>query len=181
MANSILYNAPIIILFSKIISFHCIFFNLMHFKSSKFVGLKSSPNVAGVHYLDRFFLLWFNFYFLGFLRVCKSSITAKLNLEISSMSSTIGFVLIYPYAYQTFAVFVSFLFLVFMGLIAIGLYKLITWKLSAWLKTVFHRFLLFLGISLAVFFFAELTLSVITIFQINKQIGFSHATPETPE
>jgi hypothetical protein len=97
------------------------------------------------------------------------------------MISPVDFVLLYPYPYQTFAVFVSFLFLVSMGLIAFGLYKLIAWKMGVGLKKAFQGFLLILCFSLAVLFFAELTLSVITIFQVNKQLGFSYATPETPE
>lgn len=48
-------------------------------------------------------------------------------------------------------------------------------------KTIFHKILLFAGISLTILFFAEIAVSLITIHHVNKQLGFSYATPDTPE
>jgi C-terminal processing protease CtpA/Prc len=37
------------------------------------------------------------------------------------------------------------------------------------------------GFSIVVLFFVEVTLSIITIFQVNEKLGFCYATPETSE
>jgi hypothetical protein len=89
--------------------------------------------------------------------------------------------LLYPYPYQKEAFFISFLILSIFGLVAYGLYKLITWKMGTRTKSTFQRFLVITGITLVVLFFIALTFSLITTFQVNKQLGFSYATPDTPE
>jgi hypothetical protein len=48
-------------------------------------------------------------------------------------------------------------------------------------KVVFYRVLKIIGICLFAIFFAEMTVSLVTQHQVNKQLGFNYATPETPE
>ena len=48
-------------------------------------------------------------------------------------------------------------------------------------KNRFNQILIILGITLGVFFFTELVISLITEHQVNKQLGFRYATPDTPE
>lgn len=89
--------------------------------------------------------------------------------------------LAYPYPYKQEAVFITAVALFIMGSIAYGLYKLITWKMGAKIKSLFQQFVVIIGVMAAVLFFAEVTVSLITTFQVNKQLGFTYATPETPE
>lgn len=90
-------------------------------------------------------------------------------------------VLLYPYPYQYVAVIFSCLILLIFSSAAYGIYRLITWKMNVRVKTVFNSFLIVLGISILVLFFAEVIVSLITIHHVNKQLGFCHATPDTPE
>ncbi len=90
-------------------------------------------------------------------------------------------VLLYPYPYQYAVVIFSCLILLIFGSAAYGIYRLITWKMNVRVKTAFNGFLKIAGISIVVIFFAEVTVSLITIHHVNKQLGFCHATPDTPE
>ena len=90
-------------------------------------------------------------------------------------------ILLYPYPYQYEAMIFTFLILLPIGLAAYGIYRLIIWKMNVRIKTAFHGFLMIAGISIFMLFFAELTVSLITIHHVNKQLGFRYATPETPE
>ena len=90
-------------------------------------------------------------------------------------------ILLYPYPYQYEAMFISLLILLTFGLPAYGIYRLIIWKMNVRVKAAFHGFLIVAGISFVVLFFVEITISLITIHHVNKQLGFSYATPDTPE
>ena len=48
-------------------------------------------------------------------------------------------------------------------------------------RTVFHWFLKIAGILMIVLFIAEISVSLIIIHQVNEQLGFCYATPDTPE
>ena len=87
----------------------------------------------------------------------------------------------YPYPHQNIAMLVMGLFLLITGLVAFGIYKLITWKMNLKVKKVFNIFLKIVGILIVIFFFAEMTVSLITTNHVNKQLGFSCATPDTPK
>ncbi len=89
--------------------------------------------------------------------------------------------LAYPYPYKQRAVFITAILLLILGSIAYGLYKLIIWKMGPRIKSTFQRFLVVLAIIAGVLFVAEVTVSLITTHHINKQLGFTYATPETPE
>jgi len=97
------------------------------------------------------------------------------------MSTILLSILLYPYPYQYHAFFISLLILLTFALPAYGIYRLIIWKMNVRVKTTFHGILLFAGISVAVLFFAEITVSLITVHHVNKQLGFRYATPDTPE
>lgn len=97
------------------------------------------------------------------------------------MNSSLKLVLLYPYPYKTFAVFVFALILIIIGLPIFGIYKLILRAMNERTKVIFHKVLKISGISILVIFFAELTVTEITQHQVNKQLGFNYATPETPE
>ncbi len=89
--------------------------------------------------------------------------------------------LAYPYPYKQKAVVITAIFLFILGSIAYGLYKLITWKMGPQIKSIFQEFIVILGIIAVVLFFAEVTVSLISTYHVNKQLGFTYATPETPE
>jgi hypothetical protein len=48
-------------------------------------------------------------------------------------------------------------------------------------RSGFNKFLVVIFFSASAVFLFDITMSLITIVQINHQIGFSYATPETPE
>ncbi len=88
---------------------------------------------------------------------------------------------LYPYPYQSMTMFFTFSILLILGSIAYGIYWLITWKMNDRVKVVFQNFLLITGILIIVLIFAGITVSLITINHVSKQLGFCYATPETPE
>ena len=49
------------------------------------------------------------------------------------------------------------------------------------IRMIFHRGFKIAGICLFLIFFSELTVSLITMHHVNKQLGFNYATPDTPE
>jgi hypothetical protein len=75
----------------------------------------------------------------------------------------------------------TLLVVIALGLPLFGIYRLIIWKMNERTKTSFNRFLKIAGISVAVVFFAEITVTLITTHHVNKQLGFNYATPDTPE
>ena len=75
----------------------------------------------------------------------------------------------------------AILVVIALGLPLFGIYRLIIWKMDERTKTFFNRFLKIAGISVAVVFFAEITVTLITTHHVNKQLGFNYATPDTPE
>ena len=75
-------------------------------------------------------------------------------------------------SYGMFFLLLGFLF---------GIYFLIIWKMKPNLRAKFKRLLMWLGILFCIFFFFDMTTSLITISQINNQLGFSYATPQTVE
>ena len=75
----------------------------------------------------------------------------------------------------------TILVVIALGLPLFGIYRLIIWKMNERTKTSFNRFLKIAGISVAVVFFAEITVTLITTHHVNKQLGFNYATPDTPE
>lgn len=97
------------------------------------------------------------------------------------MYSHLLFTFLYPYPYQTFAFLVSTLLLMVFGLIGYWLIRLITWKMKEEAMDVFFRILVISGITVVVLLFASGTVSLITIMQVNKQLGFAYGTPDTPE
>jgi len=62
-----------------------------------------------------------------------------------------------------------------------GFYYLLIWMMNPKLKARFKRLLKMLVILFSIFFFFDMTTSIITIFQINWQLGFSYSTPETKD
>lgn len=90
-------------------------------------------------------------------------------------------ILLYPYPYQYEAMTFSLLIFLIVGSIAYGIYKLITWKMNTGMRDALKGFLIIAGISFVVFFFIEIIISTITIYHVSKQLGFSYATPDTPE
>ena len=97
------------------------------------------------------------------------------------MQTYLTLILLYPYPYQYRAMTITLILLLVFGLLAFGIYKLITWKMNVGAKNTFRGFLILAGISFVVFFFVEITLTLITIHHVNKQLGFSSATPDTPQ
>jgi len=75
--------------------------------------------------------------------------------------------------------FFSLLFLLTLGFAACGMYRLIVRKIKN--RKAFDDLLKIAGILMIVLFFVDSAVSLITIFQVDKQLGFSYATPDTPE
>jgi hypothetical protein len=61
------------------------------------------------------------------------------------------------------------------------IYRLIILKMGTWTKRIFHLVLYRAAIITVILFFAEATVSVVTIHQVNKQLGFRYSTPETEQ
>jgi hypothetical protein len=87
----------------------------------------------------------------------------------------------YPYHYKTVAMIVGIIMLAIIALPVYGIYRLIIRKMTEKTKATFHKVLSISGICIVVIFFAWVTLELITEHQVNRQLGFSYATPETPE
>lgn len=49
------------------------------------------------------------------------------------------------------------------------------------IKTVFHRLRKIAILIIGILFFTEMTVTLITIYQVNRQLGFRYATPPTPK
>lgn len=97
------------------------------------------------------------------------------------MTSFTGLILLYPYPYKIFSFIVFAVIFIIIGLPVYGIYRLIIRKMNERTKTIFHRSLKITGICLLVLFFAEGTVTLITIHHVNRQLGFSYATPDGPE
>ena len=61
------------------------------------------------------------------------------------------------------------------------LYKSIIQEMSEKGRKRFHRYIKIFGITFFVIFYGEVTVSLIIEHKVNKQLGFSYATPDTPE
>jgi len=97
------------------------------------------------------------------------------------MSIFIFIILRYPYPYvEEYRGFVI-IFLLITGSIAYGLYKLITWKIGESTKSVLDSLLVLAVVLYFVIFIIDMTFSLITTVQVNRQLGFCYATPYTPE
>ncbi|MCK5462174.1 MAG: hypothetical protein KAI95_04130 [Bacteroidales bacterium] len=88
---------------------------------------------------------------------------------------------LYPYPYQYEIWILALLILLAIGLPAYGIYRLIIWKLNESVKTGFHRILVLAGMIIIGLFFADVTVTSVTTYQVNRQLGFRYATPDTPE
>lgn len=93
----------------------------------------------------------------------------------------LSFIFLYPYTYQTKNFLFTVLFVTITAGVAYFLYLVITSFMGKRIKRIFHLFLKIFGIVIMVGFFIEITFSLITIHHVNKQLGFSYATPDTPE
>lgn len=89
-------------------------------------------------------------------------------------------VILYPYPYQTFAVIVSAILLLVVGTMATIIYRMIVNRVNEVFRNRINRVLLICGITLGALLVSGLTLSLIKIQQVNHQLGFRYATPETP-
>ena len=85
------------------------------------------------------------------------------------------------YSYMLESFVLTGIILAIAGLIAYGIYRVIIWKMGDYFKRIFHRILMVIASLLIAFFFSDMIFSLISIHQINKQMGFSYATPDTPE
>jgi predicted metalloprotease with PDZ domain len=97
------------------------------------------------------------------------------------MYSFFKLILLYPYPYKTFAAIVTAIMLAAIALPLYGFYRLVIRKMTEKAKATFHKILTITGIVLLVIFFAEGVFTLITEHQVNKQLGFGYATPDTPE
>ena len=48
-------------------------------------------------------------------------------------------------------------------------------------KTGFHHILVLAGMIIIGLFFADVTVTSVTTYQVNRQLGFRYATPDTPD
>jgi hypothetical protein len=95
--------------------------------------------------------------------------------------SFIKLILLYPYPYKTFAFFIVALVFIVIALFVYGTYKLIIQKMTERTSFIFKRILTSAWIYLLALFFTEITVTLITQHQVNKQLGFNYGTPETTE
>ena len=92
-----------------------------------------------------------------------------------------GFILLYPYPYQVKYQLFTLIVFIITGCIAYFIYSIITSFMSNGVKRGFNSVLKVTGILLLACFMFEMVVSLITIHQVNKQLGFTYATPDTPE
>jgi|WetSurSiteA1Bulk_404760.scaffolds.fasta_scaffold69505_2 hypothetical protein len=97
------------------------------------------------------------------------------------MTSFFALIPPYPYPYKIFAFFIAVVIVTIIGLPFYGVYRLIIWKINDRTLLIFNRILTITGTCLVALFFLEITISMITQHQVNKQLGFNYSTPETPE
>lgn len=77
--------------------------------------------------------------------------------------------------------FLSYIICGIFGSIIIVLYLFVISIMNLRVRIIFKRVMTILGIIFCVVFSTELTLSLITQHHVNKQLGFTYATPYTPE
>jgi len=90
-------------------------------------------------------------------------------------------IFLYPYPYKTFVVVVSGVVLLFVVMAVYMISRLIWERSDKRFKQYMNRILVVCGIAGGVFFFSGFALTMIKIHQVNQQLGFRYATPETPE
>jgi hypothetical protein len=95
--------------------------------------------------------------------------------------SCTGLIHLYPYHSREFSFFAAVLFVIVIVMPVYGVYRLIIWKMNNRTLLIFNRILTISGTCLMALFYLEITISLITQHQVNKQMGFNYATPETPE
>ena len=86
---------------------------------------------------------------------------------------------LYPYQYESWILFL--LILLAIGLPTYGIYKLVICMMNESIKARFHRILVLGGMIMIALFLADVIVSSITVYQVNRQLGFRYATPDTPE
>ncbi len=97
------------------------------------------------------------------------------------MEEILSTILQYPYFYKRlFYLTLAILFLI-SGSILWGLYKLITWKMSLRSKEIIKGVIYGVGFLGFVVFLVIIAFCLITTTQVNRQMGFTYATPDTPE
>ncbi len=90
-------------------------------------------------------------------------------------------IFLYPYPHQIWALIMASVVMLAIGLPAYGIYRLIVWKMNQGTMNTFNVFLKIAGIAILIVFFTVMTIDLITIHHVNKQLGFAYATPDTPE
>jgi hypothetical protein len=90
-------------------------------------------------------------------------------------------ILLYPYPHQIVSLILGAILVSAIGFPLYAIYKLITRRMDMTIKTRFNKILILLGIAFGVLFFTELVIALITEHQVNQQLGFRYATPDTPE
>ena len=90
-------------------------------------------------------------------------------------------ILLYPYPHQIFSLIIVVIIVAAIGLPLYSIYRLITRKMGMTFRNRLNRILILSGITFGVLFFTEVALAIITEHQVNQQLGFRHATPDTPE
>jgi hypothetical protein len=67
------------------------------------------------------------------------------------------------------------------GLPAYAVYHRVTWRMTERIKKIFDRILTGIGLFFLILFFLEVFVSLISTHQVNVQLGFRYATPDTPD
>ena len=86
--------------------------------------------------------------------------------------------LVYPYQFAAFLI--GLLIVCTIGLLVYGLYRLIIRKAGLSIRTRIHRIMIFFGVCFGVVLFTMVSCTLITEHQVNKELVFNYATPETP-
>jgi hypothetical protein len=97
------------------------------------------------------------------------------------MEKILWVILRYPYPHQHISFFMGLVLFSVAGFILWGLYRLISRKMNKQIKKKFRGVIISVGFLGVVLFFVTITFCLITTTQVNRQMGFSYATPDTPE
>lgn len=94
---------------------------------------------------------------------------------------SVDLIMLYPYKWQIIGFGIALMIWLPVMLALYGVYRLIIFKVNKDSIKILDRILFIAVIVIFSVVMTELVLSLITIFNVNKQLGFSYATPETPE
>lgn len=89
-------------------------------------------------------------------------------------------VFLYPYPYQVAAILVAAVMFFFLGIPIYAIYRWFIGRLTSEQVKHLKKRLFIAGTALTIILLSSGALSLVKIVQVNRQLGFGYATPDTP-